>query len=215
MGLPTILMDLMRIMIIVGETMINHPRMGMVNIPSMVKLWMAYYCFNHSNENFSHSLHLMKGLQFHIPRLPFSKDNECWPEIPIIGKPGLSSLRYVSLLFWHYIITMMFQCRAIILDHSCQWYIMKYTLLYNYIIIYIYLLNHIYMFMLMIFKDHIVPYSSATFFLGGNMAMIPAGMPGERSGHGVGWRRLASPMHTLVMYDPFILCYVIHIYIYT
>ena len=70
------------------------------------------------------------------------------------------------------------------------------------------------MFMLMIFKDHIVPYSSATFFLGGNMAMIPAGMPGERSGHGVGWRRLASPMHTLVMYDPFILCYVIHIYIY-
>ena len=69
------------------------------------------------------------------------------------------------------------------------------------------------MFMLMIFKDYIVPYSSATFFLGGNMAMIPAGMPGERSGHGVGWRRLASPMHTLVMYDPFILCHLIHMYI--
>ena len=141
MGLPTILMDLMRIMTNVGETMINHPWMGMVNIPSMVKLWMAYYCFNHSNENFSHSLHLMKGLQFHIPRLPFSKDNEFWPEIPIIGKPGLSSLRYVSLLFWHYIITMMFQCRAIIFDHSCQWYIMNkkniITWFYNYIYIFI------------------------------------------------------------------------------
>ena len=142
-----------------------------------------------------------------------------FPEIMNVGlkSPSLVNLGWVAYdmlaLCWHYIITMMFQCRAIIFDHSCQWYIMKYTLLYNYIIIY--KINHIYMFMLMIFKDHIVPYSSATFFLGGNMAMIPAGMPGERSGHGVGWRRLASPMHTLVMYDPFILCYVIYINICT